>query len=74
MISRALVQAAIDRVRPYMRADGGDVELMDIVGNKAMVRLLGNCAGCPSAHLTLYLGLEQSIREAVPELDEVVVV
>ncbi|MBI2835657.1 MAG: NifU family protein [Acidobacteria bacterium] len=73
MLSRDRVQSVLDRVRPFMQADGGDVELIDIVGNKAKVRLMGNCVGCPSAHLTLYMGLEMALKDEVPELEEVLV-
>ena len=45
-----------------MQADGGDIELLDVEGNSADVRLTGMCAGCPSAHMTLYLGVETALR------------
>jgi Fe-S cluster biogenesis protein NfuA len=67
MVTRERVQAVLDRVRPFMQADGGDIELVDVDGNSAEVRLTGMCAGCPSAHMTLYLGIETAIREEVPE-------
>jgi Fe-S cluster biogenesis protein NfuA len=67
------VQAVIDRVRPFLQADGGDVVLMNVSGNKATVRLTGKCAGCPSAHLTLHVGVEMAIREEVPEFEELIV-
>jgi Fe-S cluster biogenesis protein NfuA len=66
------VQAVLDRVRPFLQADGGDVILMNVCGNKATVRLTGKCAGCPSAHLTLHVGVELAIREEVPEIDELI--
>ena len=50
-----------------MRADGGDIELLDVAGNSADVRLTGMCAGCPSAHMTLYIGVETALREEIPE-------
>lgn len=52
-----------------MRADGGDIELIDVTGNSADVRLSGMCAGCPSAHMTLYLGVEVALREEIPEFE-----
>jgi len=67
MVTRERVQAVLDRVRPFMQADGGDIELVQVDGNSADVRLTGMCAGCPSAHMTLYLGVETAIREEVPE-------
>ena len=67
MVTRERVEAVLDRVRPFMRADGGDIELLDIAGNSADVRLTGMCAGCPSAHMTLYVGVETALREEIPE-------
>jgi Fe-S cluster biogenesis protein NfuA len=52
-----------------MQADGGDIELLDITGNSADVKLTGMCAGCPSAHMTLYLGVETALREEIPEFE-----
>jgi Fe-S cluster biogenesis protein NfuA len=69
MITRERVEAVLGRVRPFMRADGGDIELIDVVGNSADVRLTGMCAGCPSAHMTLYLGVEVALREEMPEFE-----
>jgi Fe-S cluster biogenesis protein NfuA len=69
MVNRERVEAVLDRVRPFMQADGGDIELIDINGNSADVRLKGMCAGCPSAHMTLYLGVESAIREEIPEFE-----
>ena len=52
-----------------MQADGGDIELLDVTGNSADVKLTGMCAGCPSAHMTLYLGVENALREEIPEFE-----
>jgi Fe-S cluster biogenesis protein NfuA len=70
MVTRERVQAVLDRVRPFMQADGGDIELVSIDNNSADVRLTGMCAGCPSAHMTLYLGVETAIREELPEFGQ----
>lgn len=72
MTSERRIEAVIDRVRPLLQADGGDIELLQVVDRKAYVRLSGKCASCPSAHLTLHIGIEMAIREAVPEFDELV--
>ena len=69
MISRERVEAVLNRVRPFMQADGGDIELLDVDGNSAEVKLTGMCAGCPSAHMTLYLGVENALREEIPEFE-----
>ena len=66
MVSREQIQAVLDRVRPFLQADGGDVELVEVDDNSASVRLTGTCAGCPSAPMTLHLGLEAALREEVP--------
>lgn len=69
-----VIEIVIERVRPLLQADGGDIELVSVSERKAYVRLSGKCAGCPSAHLTLHIGIEMAIREAVPDFDELVVV
>jgi Fe-S cluster biogenesis protein NfuA len=74
MVSRDRVESVLDRIRPMMQADGGDVELVDVHGNCARVRLTGMCAGCPSAHMTLYMGIEMALREEIAEFEELQVV
>ncbi|MGC4084337.1 MAG: NifU family protein [Vicinamibacterales bacterium] len=69
MVSRERVQGVLDRVRPFLQADGGDIELLTVNGNSADVRLTGMCAGCPSAHMTLHVGVESAIREEIPEFE-----
>ncbi|HZT75913.1 MAG TPA: NifU family protein [Vicinamibacterales bacterium] len=69
MVTRERVEAVLERIRPFMQADGGDIELLDVTGNSADVKLTGMCAGCPSAHMTLYLGVETALREEIPEFE-----
>jgi len=69
MISRERVESVLNRVRPFLQADGGDIELMAVNGNSAEVRLSGMCAGCPSAHMTLHVGVESALREEIPEFE-----
>jgi Fe-S cluster biogenesis protein NfuA len=69
MVSKERIQGILDRVRPFLQADGGNIELISITGNSADVRLTGMCAGCPSAHMTLHVGIEAAIREEVPEFE-----
>ena len=69
MITRERVETVLDRVRPFMQADGGDIELVEIHGNSADVKLTGMCSGCPSAHMTLYLGVETALRDEIPEFE-----
>ena len=74
MVSRERVEAVLERVRPFLQADGGDIELLEVQGNSAKVRLTGLCAGCPSAHMTLYMGVEMALREEIREFEELQVV
>ena len=69
MVSREEVQAVLDRIRPFLQADGGDIELVAVEGNSAAVRLTGLCAACPSAHMTLHIGVEAALRDEIPEFD-----
>ena len=69
MIAKERIQTVLDRVRPFLQADGGDIELVSVTGNSADVRLTGLCAGCPSAHMTLHVGVEMAIREEIPEFE-----
>ena len=66
------IQIAIDRVRPALQADGGDVELVGVKDGVVSVRLTGACGGCPMASMTLKDGIERVIREEVPEVKEVI--
>ena len=72
MTPRSEVESVLDRLRPLLQADGGDIELLEVTDGKAYVRLTGKCAGCPSSHLTLHLGIETAIRDAFPEFQELV--
>ena len=74
MTPRSDIEGVLDRVRPLLQADGGGIQLVKVLERKAYVRLSGKCAGCPSAHLTLHIGIEMAIREAVPDFEELVVV
>jgi Fe-S cluster biogenesis protein NfuA len=74
MIARERVEAVITRIRPVIQADGGDIELLEVVDNKARIRMSGNCIGCPSAQMTLFMGVEMALKEEIPEFEELVVV
>lgn len=69
------VRAALEQIRPFLQADGGDVELVGVDEDGIVrVRLTGACGGCPFAMMTLQAGIERRIKEAVPEVTEVVAV
>ena len=69
-MSREHVESVLGRIRPLMQADGGDIELVNVDGNIAKVRFMGMCSGCPSAHLTLYMGIETALRQEIAEFEE----
>jgi Fe-S cluster biogenesis protein NfuA len=74
MIQRERVESVLARVRPLLQADGGDVELIGVHDNGATVRLTGNCVGCPSAQMTLHVGIEMALKEEIPEFETLRVV
>lgn len=74
MVTRERVAAVVERIRPFILNDGGDIELVDVVDNRATVRMSGNCVGCPSASMTLFMGLEQALKDEIPEFEELLVV
>ena len=65
------VEAVLDELRPYLMADGGNVELTDIDGPIVKLRLQGACGSCPSSTMTLKMGIERRLREYIPEIAEV---
>ena len=67
------VQRAIDKIRPALQADGGDVELVDVSADGVVsVKLTGACHGCPMSQMTLKIGIEKVIKQQVPSVKEVV--
>jgi Fe-S cluster biogenesis protein NfuA len=71
---REAVEKALESIRPYLQADGGDVELVDVAEGVVKVRLKGACGGCPMSQMTMKQGIERHIKEAVPEIKKVVAV
>ena len=65
------VQQALDKIRPMLQADGGDVELVDIEDGVVKVRLQGACAGCPMSQMTLKNGIEKILKKEIPEVKSV---
>ncbi|MFZ4566042.1 MAG: NifU family protein [Prochlorococcaceae cyanobacterium] len=66
------VERVLDELRPYLMADGGNVEVVELDGPIVKVRLQGACGTCPSSTMTLKMGIERKLREAIPEISEVV--
>ena len=67
------VQTVIDLIRPAVQADGGDIELVDVSDQGVVkIRFHGACHGCPSSTMTLQYGIEQNLRERVPEVTQVI--
>jgi Fe-S cluster biogenesis protein NfuA len=66
------VSAVIERIRPAVQADGGDVELVRVDdAGVAHIRLHGACIGCPSSNMTLHMGIERNVCQLVPEIKSV---
>jgi Fe-S cluster biogenesis protein NfuA len=67
------VQKAINEIRPNLQADGGDVELVEVMEDGTVkVKLLGACRGCPMSQMTLKMGIEKYLKKEVPGVREVV--
>jgi Fe-S cluster biogenesis protein NfuA len=62
------VEQVLDDLRPYLMADGGNVELVEIEGPVVKLRLQGACGSCPSSAMTLKMGIERRLREYIPEI------
>ena len=62
------VEIALNKVRPSLQADGGDVELVDVENGIVKVRLTGACAGCPMSKMTLQWGVERVLKNKIPEV------
>lgn len=68
---REKVEKALEKIRPALQADGGDIELVDVVDGVVKVRLKGACAGCPMSQMTLSMGVERALKEEIPEVERV---
>ena len=71
MVSKAEIADAIEEVRPHLQADGGDVELVDVVDGVVKVKLKGACAGCPMSQMTVKWGIESYLKKKVPGVKSV---
>jgi Fe-S cluster biogenesis protein NfuA len=71
---RDKVEEVLDKIRPNLMRDGGDVELVGVNDGVVKVKLTGACGGCPMATLTLKMGIERILKQEIPEVKEVVTV
>ena len=60
------VEEAIQEIRPYLQADGGNIELIDVIDGVVKVKLTGACAGCPMSKMTLQWGVERTLKKKIP--------
>lgn len=71
----AKVELALNSIRPFLQADGGDVELVEITPElEVRLKLIGTCSSCSMSHMTMKAGIENGLRSAIPEITSVVAV
>ncbi len=66
------VEKVLDTIRPMLMMDGGNIELVDVKNDQVFVHLVGACGTCPSSMMTLKMGVERALKEAIPSIKEVV--
>ena len=69
---RDKVEEVLNKIRPQLMMDGGNVELVEVNDGTVKVRLTGACGGCPMATMTLKMGIEKILKQEIPEIKEVV--
>ncbi|MFC3881718.1 NifU family protein [Algoriphagus namhaensis] len=66
------IETALDSIRPYLEADGGNVRVVELDENMVLkIEMLGNCGSCPMSTMTLKAGVEEAIKRAIPEITKV---
>lgn len=66
------IENSLEKIRPSLQADGGDVELIDVGDNGVVkVKLMGACGGCPMSQMTLKMGIEKILKQDIPEVQSV---
>lgn len=66
------VESALDTIRPYLEADGGNVSVEEITpDNVVRIKLLGACGSCPMSYMTMKAGIEQAVKKSVPEISAI---
>ncbi len=69
------IEIALNSMRPFLQADGGDVELIDITDEmEVQLRLLGNCSSCSMSSMTMKAGIENGLKSAIPQISKVTAV
>lgn len=68
---RDQVEKVLDRLRPMLMADGGNIELVDVKDDEVFVQLVGACGMCPSSTMTMKMGVERAVKEAIPSIKRV---
>lgn len=66
------VEHILDKLRPMLMADGGNIELVDVKEGEVFVHLVGACGMCPSSTMTLKMGVERALKESIPEITRVI--
>jgi Fe-S cluster biogenesis protein NfuA len=67
------VEEALDSIRPYLEADGGNVEIIEITSDQTLkIELKGACKSCHMSHMTMKSGIEETIKRAVPEIKQII--
>ncbi len=74
VLDEAKVKEVLEKVRPYLVRDGGNVELIGVKDGTVKVKLVGSCAGCPMSQMTLKNGIERILKQEIPQVKEVVAV
>ncbi len=68
------IEKALDSVRPYLYKDGGDVSVVSVKGKKLTLKFEGNCSSCDLSNMTLKAGIEEAIKQHVPEISDVIAI
>lgn len=69
------IEEALDSIRPYLEADGGNVRIVDLSEDMVLkLELLGNCGSCPMSTMTLKAGVEEAVKRTVPEIKKVIAI
>jgi len=72
---RDRIEKALEKVRPMLMADGGNVDLVEVTGDGVVkLKLTGSCGCCPMSQMTLKMGIEKLLRKEVPEIKEVIAI